>query len=278
MLPVYVYNSAGGQLKDGVQYGPAEIISKLRENKYQLRVIVPNELRGPRHPKKINYDDVSEDCKMLYKSIMENDYEKPLFLGGDHSLSIGTIPAMLTKHPNLFVVWIDAHVDINTSETTLSNNIHGMPVAQITGLEKKHRFNWIKQHLPLNRLFYIGIRDIDQGEAMMIVEHKIKHITNDRLNTDGIQNTVKGLKELIGDSPVHISLDVDGLDPKFVPSTGTPVKNGVDLNDVIYLIKNLDNVKSMDIAEFNPLIGLDSDKEKSLDSIVKIIDAYKNNK
>lgn len=275
MLPIYVYNSAAGQLKDGVQYGPPEIIARLREKGYQLEIIEPIEMKGPRNPNKLNYDDISEDCHNLYKSIIKHNYEKPLFLGGDHSLSIGTIPPMLDKYDDLFVVWIDAHCDINTSSTTLSNNIHGMPVAQIGGFEKEYKFDWIKKYFDLSRFIYIGIRDIDADEAMIMVENKIKHITIPMLKENGIKEIVRNIRELINGAPVHISLDVDGIDPKYVPSTGTAVDEGLELDDVIYLIKNLDNVKSMDIAEFNPMIGMEADKQKSLDSIMKIIDAYR---
>ncbi|ARF11926.1 arginase family protein [Klosneuvirus KNV1] len=276
MLPIYVYNSAAGQLKDGVQDGPAEIVAKLREKKYQLEIIEPNEIRGPRKPNKLNYDVVSEDCQRLYQSIIKHNHEKPLFLGGDHSMAIGTIISILAKHPDLFVIWIDAHCDINTSETTLSNNIHGMPVAQICGLENKYKFDWIKKNLDLSRFIYVGIRDIDKAEATIVTENKIKYITVSRLQEDGIKEIVHGIKKLVDNAPIHISLDVDGIDPKYIPSTGTSVEKGLELDDVIYLIKNLNNVKSMDIAEFNPSIGLEVDKQKSLDSIMKIIEAYKN--
>jgi len=276
MLPIYVYNSAAGQLKDGVQDGPAEIIAKLREKRYQLEIIEPNEVRGPRKSNKLNYDEVSEDCFNLYKSILSNNHEKPLFLGGDHSVAISTIPSMLERYNDLFVIWIDAHCDINTSSTTLSNNIHGMPVAQICGLEKEYKFDWIQKHLDLSRFIYVGIRDIDKAEATIVTENKIKYITMSRLREDGIKEIIRGINELTTDASIHISLDVDGIDPKYIPSTGTAVNDGLELDDVVYLIKNLNNVKSMDIAEFNPSIGLEADKQKSLDSIMKIIDAYKN--
>lgn len=275
MLNVYTYSSARGQLKKGVQYGPDEIINRLKYN-YRMNIIEPFEYKGPRDSNKLNYDEVSDDCYKLYQSIMTNKHDKPLFLGGDHTIAIGTISAMLDKYPDLFVIWVDAHCDINTSQISLSHNIHGMPVAQISDLEPKYKFKWIKNHLNLDRLIYVGIRDVDPDEAMIMVEKKIKYVTVDRIKEDGINETVKNIKKIINGAPVHISLDVDGIDPKYVPSTGTPVNGGLELDDVVHLIKNMDNIKSMDITEFNPLIGNNEDKKKSLDSIMELANAYIN--
>lgn len=117
MIDVYTYDSAAGQRKDGVQYGPATIIQHLKELGYEMHITSPVEVRGPRIPHKLNYATVNTDCKKLYDAILNPSGSEPrgklLFLGGDHSMSIATISAMLEKYPDLFVIWIDAHPDIS---------------------------------------------------------------------------------------------------------------------------------------------------------------------
>lgn len=276
MISIYYYNSAGGQLKDGVQSGPQTITNELKNLGYKLDIIKPINERPPRNKEELNYDIISYDCKQLHDSIMINNHHKPLFLGGDHSMAIGTISAMLEKYPDLFVVWIDAHTDINTSETSLSNNIHGMPVAQLTGLETKYKFDWIKEYLSFDNLMYIGVRDIDLAEKEFVKNNSIKVVTVNNIKLNGIKNIMDLIKDIIGDRPIHISLDVDGIDPYYIPSTGTTANKGLDLYDVIHLIQSLntDQLKSMDIVEFNPKIGTIDDQHISLNNIINLITAY----
>lgn len=276
MISVYYYNSAGGQLKDGVQFGPVTLTNELKKLGYKIDIINPINERGPRNKEELNYDIVSYDCKQLHDSIIINNHHKPLFLGGDHSMSIGTISAMLEKHPDLFVVWIDAHTDINTSETSSSNNIHGMPVSQLTGLETKYKFDWIKTYLSFDNLMYIGVRDIDLPEKEFVKNNFIKVVTVNNIKLNGINNIIELIKDIIGDRPIHISLDVDGIDPYYIPSTGTIANKGLDLYDIINLIQsiNTDQLKSMDIVEFNPKIGTITDQYISLQNIIKLITAY----
>ncbi|QKF93541.1 ureohydrolase [Fadolivirus algeromassiliense] len=278
MLPVYFYNSAAGQLKNGVELGPITIANRLKEKGYDINIIEPINQRQSRDKNILNYNIISSDCKQLYDSIIQNNHNKPLFLGGDHSMGIGSVAAMLHKYPNLFVIWIDAHADINTSETSLSNNIHGMPVSQLTNLERKHKFEWIRSHLPFENLLYIGIRDLDPSEIEIVKNNQIKVITVNNIKMNGIKNVLYLIKNLIGNNPIHISLDVDGIDPSYIPSTGTTASEGLDLYDIIYLIESLNNdqLKSMDIVEFNPMIGTDDQVNISLKNISKLIKAYWN--
>lgn len=273
-LHIFNYGSAAGQLKNGVQFGSKSIIDELGKQ-YSLEIIEPFKEKSPRDVNVHNYDEINNDCYLLHKQILENPRDKPIFLGGDHSMAIGTVSAMLEKYDDLFVIWIDAHADINTSETTLSNNIHGMPVAQLTDLEPKYKFDWIKKHLHFDNLLYIGIRDVDCGEIEFIKQHNIKTITVDDIKINGIEKITKMIKEIIVDKPLHISLDVDGIDPKYIPSTGTSVNDGLELDDIAYLISKMgNNLKSLDIVELNPMIGTSDDIKKSIDNTVYLIEQY----
>ena len=131
------------------------------------------------------------------------------------------------QYPDACVVWVDAHADINTVETTGSGNIHGMPVAFLLGLGSKvEEYSWIKPVLKANRLVYIGLRDVDAGEKAILKEHGIKAFSMHEVDKYGIGKVVEMALDHVNPErklPIHLSFDVDSLDPTVAPSTGTPV-------------------------------------------------------
>ena len=158
--------------------------------------------------------------------------------------------ASLKKFRNLHVIWVDAHPDIHTYTSTVSGNTHGTPLSVCTGLEKTH---WASRlTLPLldfSRLIYVGIRDIDDFEAEMIKKHNIRHFT--------MQQAIDFMREN-RDLPIHISFDIDVLDPKYICSTGTRVDNGMhpwEVREIIAESLVEDQLKSLDVVEFNPELG-----------------------
>lgn len=190
-------------------------------------------------------------------------------LGGDHSIAMGTILFMLTKYPTLKVIWIDAHADINTIESSKSGNWHGMPLYFLTELAG-NKYNTFKK-LKLSNLYYYGIRDLDKYETDLINDKEIKNFSaSEILQKDRTQDII----EWVGDDPVHLSLDVDGLDPSIFPCTGTRSSNGLKLDNVINLIGEIKKKKliSMDMVEFNPKLGNLGDLEKSTNTLKKIFD------
>jgi len=158
--------------------------------------------------------------------------------------------ASLQKYRDLHVIWIDAHPDIHTYSSTISGNKHGTPLSVCTGLEKTH---WASRmtlrKLEMDRLIYVGIRDIDDFEGETIKKYGIKHYTYQQA-VDFIRRDSK--------VPFHISFDVDALDPSYVSSTGTRVDNGMHPEEVREIIDaSLKNkqLKSLDCVEFNPDLG-----------------------
>lgn len=126
------------------------------------------------------------------------------------------------------MIWIDAHPDIHTYSSTVSGNTHGTPLSVCTGIEKTHWASRLSlKNLDFNRLIYVGIRDIDDFERKTIDEYKIKHWTP--------QQTVDWLKAN-RNLPIHISFDIDALDPSFISSTGTRVDNGLNPEEVRSII------------------------------------------
>lgn len=175
-------------------------------------------------------------------------------IGGDHSMSIGSVSATLNIYgSDTKVIWIDAHADINTQSSSPSGNVHGMPLAFLTGLDKSPKFNYISTKLKFDNLCYIGIRDLDKREIETIKRHDIKTITTDKFNSNTI-NVVNELTTWCKSNPVHLSIDVDCLDPSYMQFTGTRVPDGLKLSKLIKFINLICpkiNIVNVDIAELN---------------------------
>ena len=190
--------------------------------------------------------------------------EHSTFIGGDHFSSFGTILASLKKYGNTFrLVWLDAHTDIHSFDTSPSMNMHGMVVR----LLMTHSFPDIPRLLP-NQIIYIGIRSVELAEREFIRFNKIKAIWMEDFIRDRDAAFLK-IGRFIKNKLIHISLDVDVLDQDFMPSTGTVSDDGPgmsinDLLDTINHIRNTTRHFATDIMEFNPHIGTPSEKERSI--------------
>ncbi len=138
------------------------------------------------------------------------------------------------------VVWIDAHADINSIETTTSGNIHGMPMSFLLGINEAQipEYGWIKPILTPDRLVYIGLRDVDQGEKTILKKYGIKAFSMHEVDKYGIGKVVEMALDHVNpkrDKPIHLSFDVDALDPSVAPSTGTPVRGGLTFREGHYI-------------------------------------------
>lgn len=187
-----------------------------------------------------------------YKLLDENDFN--INIGSDHSLAIGSVASTLNIYKsNIKVIWIDAHADINTKNSSPSNNVHGMPLSFLTGLDTSDNYDYIKNTLGFENLCYIGIRDLDPFEIDTIKKHNIKTISSDEFNSN-INSVLKDIIEWVGTTPVHLSLDVDGLDPSIIQFTGTRCNNGLQLEQTIKFLQILckcANIVNADITELN---------------------------
>ncbi|KIR28177.1 arginase [Cryptococcus deuterogattii LA55] len=185
----------------------------------------------------------------------------PVTLGGDHSLAMGTIAGTKRKYPNAGVIWVDAHADINTPLTTETGNLHGCPVSFLLGLDgcDVEPFNkWLKPCLKPEDIVYIGLRDIDDAEKKILKENKIKVFTMHHVDKYGIGKVMELALQhinLSGDRPLHLSFDVDALDPTVAPSTGTPVRGGLTFREGHYItevVAETGCLVALDIMEVNP--------------------------
>jgi arginase len=245
-MQVFCANWKKGQKKDGVDIGGLQICSKLNN---------------------VNYLNLVDHNIVYHNNLFNNlcGVKNTFLVGGDHSVGIGSVLASVNKNQNVGCLWIDAHPDINTFESSSSKNIHGMPLAFITGLETSWKWCNERKKLPFENLYYWGIRDIDGFEKETIINKNIKVI-----------NTIdKFVEDIHKFDCIHVSIDVDGIDPSFISSTGTPYKNGLILQDVLLAIKRLKTLHkniNYDLVEYNPLIGTDDEKELSKNTVTQIVE------
>ncbi|KAJ3493444.1 hypothetical protein NLJ89_g11018 [Agrocybe chaxingu] len=143
------------------------------------------------------------------------------------------------KYPDACVMYIDAHTDINTVDTTESGNMHGMPIAFLLGLGSKvDEFSWIKPLLKADRLVYIGLRDVDASEKKILRDNNIKAFSMREVDKYGIGKVVEMALDHVNlnrDRPIHLSFDIDALDPTVAPATGLPVHDGLTSREGHYI-------------------------------------------
>lgn len=254
---------------------------------------------------------VSEACRRVFeecqKAAMQEGSSRLVVLGGDHSMAIGSVGGIyagyLERKSNSKIewedpvlIWFDAHADINTLRTTRSGNIHGCPVAFLVDHQDTRgqaEFNWYYEEVDKHkartgkrgfvdpkRLGYIGLRDVEDGELAIMEDLGITNawfmedINASQRDIAGIVKAILDGVDPEGKRPIHLSLDVDGTDPTFTPSTGTPVPNGLTLAEtiqVVSLLRDTGRLFSVDVVEVNMLLGSEEDIAKTLTSTVKIL-------
>jgi arginase len=175
---------------------------------------------------------------------------------------MGTIAGTCAVYNDLCVIWVDAHADINTPETTTSGNLHGCPVAFLLGIVGQvPNYEWLKPCLKPDRIVYIGLRDVDQGEKEILKKFGIKAFSMYHVDKYGIGKVVEMALDHVNpnrDRPIHLSFDVDALDPSVAPATGTPVRGGLSFREGHYICEAINEtgcLVAMDLVEVNPLLG-----------------------
>ena len=193
-----------------------------------------------------------------------DDGRMPVLMGGDHCLAIGSIVAVANhcraKGKRLRVLWLDAHADFNTFEVTPSGNIHGMPVACLCGLGPE-ALTTLGGHVPAVRpdeVKLIGIRSVDQGEKRLVKEYGLDVYDMRYIDEAGMKRTMESaLAGVDDDTHLHVSFDIDFLDPGIAPGTGTRVPGGPNYREaqlVMEMIADTGRMASLDIVELNPLL------------------------
>src|SRR5699024_6130385 len=281
--------STYGQKKLGVDFGPdairyAGIVERIQNIginvKDSANISVPaihlekfnSAQKGLR-----NLDEIVEVSNQLSETVSQSvdNGNFPLILGGDHSIAIGSISGISKHYENLGVIWYDAHGDLNVPEESPSGNIHGMPLRVLVGDGDERLVN-ISNYSPKvkpENIVLIGMRDLDEGEKRYIKDNNIKTFTMAEVDRYGIKQVMEETLDYLEDKTdgMHLSLDVDALDPVETPGTGTRVLGGLTYREshfALELLHESKSVTSMDIVEVNPLIDHKNDTAKQAVGLV----------
>jgi len=208
--------------------------------------------------------DVCERSHAIVRTVLD-DGCFPLILGGDHSLSIGTVSAVAAHYrardERVGLIWVDAHTDMNTPETTPSGNIHGMSLAVLTG-RGPERLVQLGGDLPAVRpenVCVIGARDIDEREKETVRAQGVRVFTMSEIDERGIATCVDEAidRASAGTAGFHLSFDLDGIDPMVAPGVGTPVAGGMTYREAHLVCEKAarsDRVVSLEVVELNPVL------------------------
>lgn len=249
-----------GVMLDGANLGPEILTDNLTIKKdtiYKENIVKSRD----KNDLKKNLNEVNNFTKKVYDKTLSilgnNDF--PLLIGGDHSSVIGSALASENFYNNIGIIWIDAHGDYNTFETTHTGNLHGLPLAAITGYKCDLLTNFITdKHINPKNCVIVGARSIDPWEIGNLTDAGVTIFT-----TQNVQN--RGTKEVMDEAfkialnntvGTHVSYDLDVIDPIIAPGVSVPEINGINENEAYeimdYLVNRKNDIKSMDLVEYNP--------------------------
>ena len=206
--------------------------------------------------------EIKNACERIARRVaaVAKEGSVPIVLGGDHSIALGTLGGLAATHGAGGVLWFDAHGDLNTPETSPSGNVHGMPLAAALGLADD-AFGSDAWPLPAVRpehVFLIGVRSLDEGERALVRQLGVSVYTMTDLDRRGAEPVVREVLERVADAAfVHVSLDMDVVDPDVAPGVGTPVRGGLSYREAhlaMELVAESGVLGSMDVVEVNPIL------------------------
>jgi arginase len=192
----------------------------------------------------------------------------PVVLGGDHSVSLGTLSGLREAHGPGGTIWIDAHGDLNSPETSPSGNVHGMVLAAALGLagDRFRGEGWGLPALEQGRVALVGVRALDEGERELLRKLDAKVFTMSDVDRLGVERAIReALTHVAGPGFVHVSLDMDAIDPDVAPGVGTPVRGGLSYREAhlaMELVAESGLASSLDVVEVNPVLDRENETGK----------------
>ncbi|MDD3224173.1 MAG: arginase [Clostridium sp.] len=285
-----------GSDRKGVDFGP----NKLRENNI-VDIIRKNnhevyDLGNIYVPKVDEKDKFAWDSNMKYlypivdvdTNLAEEVYNSlnsgrfPFVIGGDHSLGLGSIAGASKYNKDIAVIWVDAHGDINTNNTSNTGNVHGMPLAAAMGFGSRKLTDLYYKGTKVNpkNVFILGARDLDEKEKELAKDTDLNIYSTKDIKTKGILailNEIDATLKKNNINAMHLSFDIDSIDPSVIPGTGTPVSNGINIDEAKSIIKffmQTNMVKSMDLVELNTLLDKNDITTKNVLGLVDDVFKY----
>jgi arginase len=205
-------------------------------------------------------------AQLVARSVEEGLH--PLVLGGDHSVAIGTLGGLSRAHGPGGVLWIDAHGDVNRPETSPTGNVHGMPLAVALGLAGPEFESeaWTLPDVTANRVALVGTRSLDAAEASLLSELDVAVYTMSDIDRLGVERVIRqSLRHIGGSGFVHVSLDMDALEPDIAPGVGTPVRGGLSYREAhlaMELVAESGLAGSLEVVEVNPILDNENETAK----------------
>jgi arginase len=261
-----------GQRRRGVDMGPSAIryaglAQALADAGRQVidsgNIVVPlPEHEPPDASRARHLPSIAGVCHAIYDAAdhCTTEGEAPVFLGGDHSLSIGTVSAITADSARVGVLWVDAHGDFNTPATTPSGNVHGMALAALLGLGAAELTDIGRPGAKLapEQVVILGARDLDLGERALLHEVGVRVITMREIDEKGIARVSREVLDRFEScARIHVSLDLDSLDPDEAPGVGTPVPGGLSYREahaLMEILADTGKIGSLDLVEVNPIL------------------------
>ena len=261
-----------GQGRRGVDMGPSAIrYAGLEERLVGLGYVVRDEgnvetavaeATALRDERARFLPEIHDTCELIAARVAEATTRGalPLVLGGDHSVALGTLGGMASVHGPGGVLWIDAHSDINTPETSPSGNVHGMALAAALGLAGPgfESDAWPLPAIDPKRVALVGTRLLDDGERRLLREAGVRVFTMSEIDRIGIERAIReSLDRISGGGFVHVSFDMDVLDPDVAPGVGTPVRGGLTYREAhlaMELVAESGSARSLEVVEVNPIL------------------------
>lgn len=277
--------------REGAEQGPStlrenHLVDLIKNSKYKVydlgdltipKVSPEEKYTGHNHMKYLNQvvEINTNLAEQVYSSLKADNF--PFVIGGDHSLGMGSIAGAAKIFNEIAVIWIDAHGDINTDETSPSGNIHGMPLAASMDVGHSSLTNiyFEGQKVKPENVYILGARDLDPGEVQLAKDINLNLYTMEIVRERGLEDVLNEIITKVNSSKVdgvHLSFDIDVLDKSIVPGTGTAVSEGFELEEGKLVFSKLLGegfVNSMDFVELNPL--LDDPDGKTTKSCLEMI-------
>jgi arginase len=213
---------------------------------------------------------IKETCRHIGELVAEaaGRGSIPVVLGGDHSVALGSLGGLHRVHGPGGVIWIDAHGDLNSPQTSPSGNVHGMVLAAAIGLagDEFQGDGWDLPAVVPSRVALVGVRSLDDGERELLKELDARVFTMSDVDRLGVERAVRdALTHVAGPGFVHVSLDMDALDPDVAPGVGTPVRGGLSYREAhlaLELIAESGLATSFDVVEVNPILDRENETGK----------------
>ncbi len=217
--------------------------------------------------------DLNEHLKASVKEAYDQG-EFPLVFGGDHALAIGSITGVAQAEHS--VLWIDAHGDCNTEESSDSKRIHGMPLAVVQGHGHSSLTDLVDQPIEARNILLVGIRSLDDEEEALMKQWGVRWLTMEAIRKQGLEWMHHEVMLFARQAKhLHVSFDCDSMDPMHYPGVNTPVRGGFVSEEILPLLKDvlsLENISSMDIVEYNPTRDPNFDTLNLIQAITKLLE------